>query len=167
MLLSEKYASQNSLMSLTESTGQNVIHKRQHGLKQRWLQSVKSVCHHNTNIMCRDSSWIQCRPWICGGLKIEWKKIFQMARLDLWTLLIMISFAEKHCGSTLSSWLIVDTLLISWLFNPFVSICRQLRFYICYLGEFVKNKTHRTNFLNAVVNSWVNQWLDRRWPTEG
>ena len=43
----------------------------------------------------------------------------------------MTSFAEKRCGSSLSSWLIVDTLPISNLF------------YVCYLGEFVKNKTHR------------------------
>ena len=50
---------------------------------------------------------------------------------------------EKHCGSSLSSWLIVAILLISKLFTPFVPICRQCRFYICYLGEFVKNKTHR------------------------
>ena len=31
---------------------------------------------------------------------------------------MMTSFAEKHWGCSLSSWLIVDTLLISKLFTP-------------------------------------------------
>ena len=55
---------------------------------------------------------------------------------------IMTSFVEKHCRSSLSSRLIVDTALISKLFSTFVPICSQLRLYICYLGEFVKNKNH-------------------------
>ena len=63
--------------------------------------------------------------------------------------LIMMSFTEKHCGSSLSSWLIVDTLLISKLFTPFVPICSQFRLYICYLGELVKNKTHRFQCFSA------------------
>ena len=54
-----------------------------------------------------------------------------------------MSFAENQCGSSLTSWLIVDTLLISKLFAPFVPICSQLGLCICYLGEFVKNKTSR------------------------
>ena len=32
--------------------------------------------------------------------------------------------------------------LISKFFTRFVPICSQCRLYICYLGEFVKNKTH-------------------------
>ena len=31
----------------------------------------------------------------------------------------------------------------SKLFTSFVPICSQFRLYICYLGEFVKNETHR------------------------
>ena len=64
----------------------------------------------------------------------------------------MTSFTEKRCGSSLSSWLIVDTLLISKLFTPFVPICSQFRLYICWensLGEFVKNKTHRFQCFSA------------------
>ena len=48
------------------------------------------------------------------------------------TLSIMTSFTAKHCGSSLSSWLIVDTLLISKLFTPFVPICTQFSLFICY-----------------------------------
>ena len=76
--------------------------------------------------------------------------------------LIMTSFMEKHCGSSLSSWLTVDTLLISKLFTPFVPICSQFRLYICYLGEFVKNKTHRFSvndvFIKRVYNSSIWCW---------
>ena len=61
----------------------------------------------------------------------------------------MASLAEKHCGSSLSSCLIVDTLLISKLFTPFVPIRSQFSLYICYLGEFVKNKTQLTDFISA------------------
>ena len=64
----------------------------------------------------------------------------------------MRSFAEKHCGSSLSSWLIVDTLLISKLFTPFVPVCSQFRLYICYLGEFVKNKTHRFQCFSTMTS---------------
>ena len=49
---------------------------------------------------------------------------------------MMTSFVEKHCGSSLTSWLIVDTLLISKLFTPFVPIHSQFRLYTCHLGEF-------------------------------
>ena len=47
----------------------------------------------------------------------------------------MMSFTKKHCGSSLSSWLIVDTLFISMLFTPFVPTCNHFRLYIGYLGE--------------------------------
>ena len=57
--------------------------------------------------------------------------------------------AEKHCGSSLTLWLIVDTLLISKLFTPFVPICSQCRRYICYLEEFAKNNTHRFQCLST------------------
>ena len=43
----------------------------------------------------------------------------------------MTSFAEKRCVSSLSSWFVVDTLLISKLFTPLVPICSQFRLYIC------------------------------------
>ena len=36
-----------------------------------------------------------------------------------------MSFVEKHCESSLSSWLIIDTLLIPKLFTLFVPICSQ------------------------------------------
>ena len=62
----------------------------------------------------------------------------------LW--MMTTSFAENHC---LSSWLIVDTPLISKLFTSFVPICSQFRVYICYLGEFVKNETHRFQCFSA------------------
>ena len=45
----------------------------------------------------------------------------------------MTLFAKTHCGSSLTSWLIVDTLLISKLFTSFVPICSQFRLYICYI----------------------------------
>ena len=51
----------------------------------------------------------------------------------------MTSFAEKHCRSSLTLLLIVDTLLISKLFTLFVPICTQFRLYIYYLGEFEKS----------------------------
>ena len=57
--------------------------------------------------------------------------------------LAMTSFAEKHCGSCLTLLLIVDTLLISKLLTSFLLIFSGFRLYICYLGEFVKNKTRR------------------------
>ena len=37
--------------------------------------------------------------------------------ITAYTLLTIMSLVEKHCGSSLSSWLIVDTLLISKLFT--------------------------------------------------
>ena len=41
-------------------------------------------------------------------------------------ILIMMPFPGKHCGSSLSLCLILDTLLISKLFTPFVPICSYL-----------------------------------------
>ena len=35
------------------------------------------------------------------------------------------------------------------LFTPFVPMCSQFRLYICYLREFVKNKTHRFQCFNT------------------
>ena len=87
---------------------------------------------------------------------------------------MITSFAEKHCESGLSTWLIVDTvLLISKLFIPFVPICSQFTLYICYLGEFVKNKTHRFQCfpVNAVIIKRVYKILaaqlgNQIWQTE-
>ena len=44
---------------------------------------------------------------------------------------------------------IIGTLFISKLFTSFVPICSQCRLYICYLGESVKNKTHRFQCFSA------------------
>ena len=63
--------------------------------------------------------------------------------------LAMTSFAEKHCGSCLTLLLIVDTLLISKLLTSFLPIFSGFRLYICYLGEFVKNKTRRFQCFSA------------------
>ena len=75
----------------------------------------------------------------------------------------MTSFVEKHCGSSLSSWLTVDTLLISKLFTTFVPICSQFRFYICNLGEFVKNKTHRFQYFSILKSNWNVRWNRKVW----
>ena len=69
--------------------------------------------------------------------------------ITAYTLLTIMSLVEKHRGSSLSSWLIVDTLLISKFFTPFVPICSQFSLYICYLGESVKNKTHTFQCFSA------------------
>ena len=50
---------------------------------------------------------------------------------------------QTVCLSPCKQGLIVDILPISKLFAPFVPIYSQFRRYICYLGEFVNNKTHR------------------------
>ena len=77
----------------------------------------------------------------------------------------MTSFAEKYCGSCLTLWLIVDTLLISRLFASFVRIFSQFLLYICYLGEFVWTKTHIFQCFSAydvtierVYKKYRDQW---------
>ena len=81
--------------------------------------------------------------------EIEAMKVQCPANISVALYEVLTSFAEKHCGSSLSSWHIIGTLLISKLFTSFVPICSQLRLYICYLREFVKNKTHRFQCFSA------------------
>ena len=56
----------------------------------------------------------------------------------------------KHCGSSLSPWLIISN-LISTLFTPFVPICSQFSFYICYQGEFTKHRPHSFSTNDIII----------------
>ena len=58
----------------------------------------------------------------------------------------MTSFVEKHCGSSLTLWLIIDTLLIPKLFTPFEPICSQFRLYIVLSGREKNIKIKNSDF---------------------
>ena len=58
-------------------------------------------------------------------------------------LLIMTSFAEKHCWSSFFLWLFIHTLLIFKLFTPSVPMCRQFMLYILLSGKIRWEKINR------------------------
>ena len=72
-------------------------------------------------------SKVDCKVLIDYGIIMNYKLIYLCF---LHTLLTMTSLAEKRRGSSLSSSLIVDTLLISKLFTP---LCQ----YVVSLGSII------------------------------
>ena len=97
-------------------------------------------------------SKVDCKVLIDYGIIMNYKLIYLCF---LHTLLTMTSLAEKRRGSSLSSSLIVDTLLISKLFTPLVPIYSQFRLYNCYLGKFVENETQRFQCFFLCVNEVI------------